>query len=227
MRRRPWLVALAALPVVVLAGVAVAEYWPHDPPPPLPPPRRPVLPDLTMPALADLAAAGIEGSDTQQLFFSASIANLGPGPFIVNAVRGDQRSKWRVSQRFRERDGSTTETATPADMVWGGHGHNHWHVRIGATYRLLSLPDLKIVRVLEKVGYCFFDQTRFDLDIPGAPMAGWPRRGRRASPRGSRPAPRLCRGARWPRSPGRNRGARRPAPSPRSAPRAGWSCPAG
>lgn len=125
-----------------------------------------------MPALADLAAAGIEGSDTQQLFFSASIANLGPGPFIVNAVRGDQRSKWRVSQRFRERDGSTTETATPADMVWGGHGHNHWHVRIGATYRLLSLPDLKIVRVLEKVGYCFFDQTMFDLDLPGAPVAG-------------------------------------------------------
>ena len=61
-------------------------------------------------------------------------------------------------------------------MVWGGHGHNHWHVRIGATYRLLSLPDLKIVRVLEKVGYCFFDQTMFDLDLPGAPVAGGFRR---------------------------------------------------
>lgn len=172
MRRRPWLAVLAALPVLVLAGVAVAQYWPHDPPPPLPPPRQPVLPDLTMPALADLVAAGIEGSDTQQLFFSASIANVGPGPFIVNAVRGDQRGEWRVSQRFHERDGSTTEAETPADMVWGGHGHDHWHVRIGATYRLLSLPGLKVVRVLEKVGYCFFDQTRFDLDLPGAPVAG-------------------------------------------------------
>ena len=172
MRRRPWLGALAALPLLVLAGVAVAQYWPHDPPPPLPPPRQPVLPDLTMPRLVDVLAAGIEDTDDQQLFFSASIANLGPGPFVVNAVRGDQRGGWRVSQRFHERNGPTTEVATRADMVWGGHGHDHWHVQIGATYRLLSLPDLKVVRVLEKVGYCFFDQTRFDLDIPSAPAAG-------------------------------------------------------
>lgn len=129
-----------------------------------------------MPPLQDVLAAAIQGSDERQLFFSASIANLGPGPFIVNAVRGDERGQWRVSQRFRERDGSTSEVATPADMIWGGHGHNHWHVRIGATYRLLTLPSMKTVRVLEKVGYCFFDQARFDLDIPGAPLAeGFPK----------------------------------------------------
>jgi hypothetical protein len=125
-----------------------------------------------MPPLQDVAAAAIEGTNERQLFFSASIANRGPGPFVIDAVRGDERGSWRVSQRFRERDGSTTELATPADMIWGGHGHNHWHVRIGAAYRLLRLPSLKTVRVLEKVGYCFFDQTRFDLDIPGAPVAG-------------------------------------------------------
>ena len=60
-----------------------------------------------MPALADVVAAAIQGTDSQQLFFSASIANLGPGPFIINAVRGDERGRWRVSQRFRERDGAT------------------------------------------------------------------------------------------------------------------------
>jgi hypothetical protein len=163
------LVAFAALPALVLAGVGVAQYWPHDPPPPLPLPRDPVLPDLTMPALADVVAARLEGGDTQQLFFSASIANIGPGTFAIKAVRGDERGAWRVSQLFEERNGTTSERRTPADMVWGGHGHDHWHVQIGATYRLYALPSMRLVGSYEKVGYCFFDQVRFDPTLPNAP----------------------------------------------------------
>lgn len=94
------------------------------------------------------------------MFFTASVGNLGPGRFIVHAVRGDERGSWRVTQRFQERDGSTTELITPAEMVWGGHGHNHWHVHLGASYTLYSLPG-KEVRDLEKVGFCFFDQKPF------------------------------------------------------------------
>ena len=37
--------------------------------------------------------------------FTAAIGNVGRGPFIVHAVRADERGDWRVSQRFRERDG--------------------------------------------------------------------------------------------------------------------------
>ena len=168
MRRILLLVILAALPVLVLTGVAVREYWPHDPPPPLPAARDPLLPDLTMAPLAELVGGVTEKGGVQQILFSASIANRGPGPFMINAVRGDERGQWRVSQRFREPDGSTTETATPADMAWGGHGHDHWHVRIGAAYALYTLPGLRRVRSLEKVGYCFFDQTPLDLDVDGA-----------------------------------------------------------
>lgn len=167
MRRRMVLVLLAGVPLLVLTGFAVNEYWPRDPPPPLPAPRSPVLPDLSMAPLSDLLGSITEEGHTQQIFFSASIANLGPGPFMINAVRGDERGGWRVSQRFRERDGSTTELATPADMAWGGHGHDHWHVRIGAAYALYTLPSMRKVRSLEKVGYCFFDQVPYDLDVDG------------------------------------------------------------
>jgi hypothetical protein len=163
------MVPLLAVPVgAVVVAVAVA-YWPSAPPPPLAAPTSPVLPDLTMPALREFQ--GATGSDTADafVFFTASIANVGAGPFIVHAVRGDERGAWRVSQRFEERDGSLSELETPGSMVWGGHGHDHWHVHVGASYRLYSLPDLVLRRKYEKVGYCFFDQEPFDLDLPGAP----------------------------------------------------------
>ena len=159
--------------MLAFAGWAAVEYWPHDPPPPLAAPRDPVLPDLAMAPLADLVGSITEDDQPQQqLFFSASVANRGPGPFIVNAVRGDERGGWRVSQRFLESDGSETEAKTPADMTWGGHGHNHWHVRIGAAYALYALPGMRKVRKLEKVGYCFFDQKPYDRDLEGAPQLG-------------------------------------------------------
>ena len=167
--RRSLLIALIAVPLLALSGVAAVEYWPHDPPPPLPPPRNPLLPDLTMPKLVELIGASSEDGRSQQLFFSASIANIGPGTFAIKAVRGDERGGWRVSQLFRERDGSRSELKTPADMVWGGHGHTHWHVQIGATYRLYALPAMRLVGSYEKVGYCFFDQVRFDPSLPNAP----------------------------------------------------------
>ena len=49
-------------------------------------------------------------------------------------------------------------------MVWGGHGHNHWHVHLGASYELRNAAG-EVVRKYEKVGYCFFDQLR----LPAAP----------------------------------------------------------
>lgn len=167
-RTRVLLAALVAIPVVALSIWGVAEYWPKDPPPPLAEPRRPRLPDLTMPALIELVGAVEQKGDEQQLFFTASIANVGPGPFIVHAVRGDERGAWRISQRFREPDGTTTEAISPGTVVWGGHGHEHWHVQLGASYEIRS-PEGDVLRRHEKVGYCFFDQKPLDLSLAAAP----------------------------------------------------------
>ena len=75
-----------------------------------------------------------------------------------------------MGQRFREADGSTSEETTPADMQWGGHGHDHWHVKLGATYRLDRVGgDSADERRFRKQGFCFFDQRPYELSLPGAP----------------------------------------------------------
>jgi hypothetical protein len=91
----------------------------------------------------------------------------------VPATRKGGGKHWLVTQLFREHDGGTTERVTPADLVWGGHGHNHWHVRLGASYALFRLrdgdPTRNPLRRLRKAGFCFFDQRAFRLSIPTAP----------------------------------------------------------
>jgi lysyl oxidase len=146
---------LVAVGIGVWAGIT---FWPRHLPPPLPEPRQPILPNLSMPPLTEFYAGTGESTEHPYLYFTATIQNRGRGPFAVHAVRTGSRGAWRVSQRFREEDGSTSEHVVPdAQLVWGGHGHNHWHVRLGASYELLS-PAGNVVREYSKVGFCFFDQ---------------------------------------------------------------------
>jgi len=148
---------------------AASSHGAADLPPPLQAPRQPVLPDLTISALNELYAGTGDDTGHAYLFFTAAVANVGRGPFVVHAVRVDTSGSWRVSQRFRESDGSESEHVVDgAGLVWGGHGHNHWHVHLGASYELLS-PAGDVLRSYEKVGFCFFDQLRLD------PAAGPPR----------------------------------------------------
>lgn len=169
MKRAVIVGALVTIPLVAIGVYAFVEYWPSEPPPLLAAPHEPRLPDLTMPALVEFNS-GVDESGKQSVFFTATIANVGEGPFIVHAARGDERGGWRVSQRFLETDGSTSERVTPGTMVFGGHGHNHWHVRLGATYQLRT-PAGKLLRQYEKVGYCFFDQVPLEPRLPDAPKA--------------------------------------------------------
>ena len=110
-----------------------------------------------MSPLRDISAVQIEGGGAY-VQFTAAVANVGVGAFIVHAVRADRRGSWRVSQRFREPDGSTSEALTEGDVVWGGHGHDHWHVHLGASYWLTRPDSTDVLRSYDKVGFCFFDQ---------------------------------------------------------------------
>ena len=121
-----------------------------------------------MSPLTDVTS-GVAPDGKQYLSFTAAIGNVGPGPFIVHAVRGDQRGSWRVSQRFRERDAPTSEVVTPGTMVFGGHGHDHWHVQLGASYWLTRTGSNEVLRRYSKVGYCFFDQVRLRVQPADAP----------------------------------------------------------
>ena len=152
MSRRAAILVLAAAVPLVAAAVAIAiAYWPESTPAGLSAPVRPILPDLAMSPLTDVTS-GVAPGGRQYLSFTAAIGNVGPGPFIVHAVRGDQRGSWRVSQRFRERDAPTSEVVTPGTMVFGGHGHDHWHVQLGASYWLTRTGSKEVLRRYSKVG---------------------------------------------------------------------------
>lgn len=122
-------------------------------------PRDPVLPDLRMPRLSELIVGKSQSGTNFGLLFTASIANTGPGTFVLRAVAADS-DHWRVTQRFRERNGRLSEIPIPGRLVFGGHGHDHWHIQLGATYELRRLPGGRVVRRYAKVGYCFFDQVQ-------------------------------------------------------------------
>jgi hypothetical protein len=166
-RRRPavrrWIGASVA--AVVCAGVVV---WAAESrrganlPAPLAAPQEPLLPNLQAAPPDELQAGTGDDTGEAYIFFTATIANVGRGPFLVHAVRAGDSSNWRVSQRFHEARGSVSERIVPgAELVWGGHGHNHWHVHLGASYQLRSRSG-KLVREYAKVGFCFFDQLPLD-----------------------------------------------------------------
>ena len=170
---RRLLLALAGVPIVALIGVLAWSFL-RTPPLPelLPAPVSPLLPDLAMSPLTDISAVRVEGGGNY-VQFTAAVANVGVGAFIVHAVRGDQRGAWRVSQRFQEPDGSTSETVTKGDVVWGGHGHDHWHVHLGASYWITRPGSTAPLRRYDKVGFCFFDQrplTRQPSTAPARPQ---------------------------------------------------------
>jgi hypothetical protein len=53
-------------------------------------------------------------------------------------------------------------------MYWSGDGHNHMHVRDLQEYVLVSQNGL-VRRYGEKHGFCFWDNYRYNLSLPGAP----------------------------------------------------------
>lgn len=168
MRSRRLLIVLAALPILaVFAIFGYREYGPAGSlAAPLPPPREPALPDLTMPRLADVRAE-FDKTGRDYISFTAAIANIGSGPLLVHAERPARSDEWRVTQRFDEPDGQT-ERVTPGSVVWGGHGHNHWHVKLGASYLLSQTGRSTPERRLQKQGFCFFDQVRLKMTLPRA-----------------------------------------------------------
>lgn len=159
MSRRHWASAAA----VVLSGALIAPAQAVADPTAQPA-------DLGMAHLTDLTVA-TTADGTEQLRFSAMIVNVGSGPFELVASRPDTSSSWTVSQRISQSDGSTSDIVTSADMVYGGDGHSHWHVRDLESYDLLRLDNGVKVGTGSKSGFCFFDTDPYALSLPGAPSS--------------------------------------------------------
>jgi hypothetical protein len=129
----------------------------------------PVLPDLGMARLSDLTVTTTT-TGRQQLRFSATVVNVGAGPFLVVASRTSASSDFAVSQRIRQSTGSPVDSPVPATLVFAGDGHAHWHVRDLETYTLHRLDTGATTGYGAKGGYCFMDTTAYRLSLPGAPQ---------------------------------------------------------
>jgi hypothetical protein len=146
-----------------LALVAVACV------PPKPPAGTP-LPDLAMPQIGGLAVSN-PGGGVHALRFDATVVNIGDADFRISAARPDTASAWKVSQSLPNSQGGLTAYETTAGYVYGGDGHNHWHLRNLLTYKLYALPDVTFLRQSLKSGFCFFDTTPWNLSLPRAPQS--------------------------------------------------------
>ena len=136
----------------------------------VPSPRTPVYPDLISVPLSDFLVGTEERTAVEQLRFTSTIANIGPGTLRIDGRRTDGSDQgWTVVQWLDEPDGQPSGRITGANLVFGGHGHEHWHLKFGASYRLQAVDEANEVASQTKAGFCFFDQIRVDPEVAGAP----------------------------------------------------------
>ena len=73
--------------------------------------------------------------------FSSVLVNIGEGDFGLRATRDTQNGDWHVEQLIPHVRQAPRWWATPAQFVWGGDGHEHWHVKRVAINRLHRLDE--------------------------------------------------------------------------------------
>jgi Lysyl oxidase/S-layer homology domain len=154
---RRLLTALAA--VVVAAGTLAAPGRTEA--------ATTLYPDLRMAKVSEFHI--VRTSEGRRLLrFTATMLNLGKGPFEVRANRASTSAAWNVDQAMRTDAGTTVRRDTTATMQYGGDGHGHWHVtRMVDTDLWSSGANAHGA----KIGFCFFDTTAWDLSLAGAPRS--------------------------------------------------------
>lgn len=169
-RWRIGLIVAVAVAAVAIASVLVVLRVSGPPPAPLAAPVDPHYPDMGMAPLSSLLI-GRDESGRVFLRFSATLVNVGSGPLLVAAHRPFPfTEEWAVVQRIEDGAGGYSERPMAARLVFGGDGHDHWHV-VGAEAHQLETLDGKIVGGLVKSGFCYFDNVNYRTTLAGAPAA--------------------------------------------------------
>ena len=138
-----------------------------DPPPPPPtsygpPVGHPVLPDLVPQPPKALHTKQVDGR--WQVEFSSIIVNTGEGEFVLHANRDN--GQWHLFQDVPYSTSGAKVVPIPSKLIWGGDGHNHWHVeRVAINWMVPVGPDGKpepgaTPLVDSKVGFCMYDFDR-------------------------------------------------------------------
>jgi Lysyl oxidase len=128
-----------------------------------PPKGVAVLPDLVPEPPIDLQTKH-EPSGKWSMRFSSTLVNVGEGDFILHGDR--TTDQWNLEQQIAYSEGGSELRPTDAEIVWGGDGHNHWHVKRVATYRIEPVDEAGNPvagaegRSDTKIGFCFFDSHK-------------------------------------------------------------------
>ena len=125
------------------------------------------LPDLQMAKLTDFRIVTTAGGQ-RLLRFTAIMLNLGAGALEITSSRPNVSSPWDVDQVIYDDAGGSRTIETDAALNYAGDGHSHWHVTKIVDHDMWSTS-----RTLHgsKVGFCFFDTTLWDPDLPNSPAS--------------------------------------------------------
>lgn len=134
------------------------------------------LPDLRTRTLTDFSIQNASNGE-KRLRFTTRIANAGPGRFEVLMNRPNtDTAQMTVRQRIWHTDGTShTIQVSGTHGFYAGDGHDHWHV-----YKLQDFGIYKInadgttgtrAGSGAKTGFCFSDNTVYNLTLPGAPQS--------------------------------------------------------
>jgi hypothetical protein len=123
-------------------------------------------PDLGMARLHSFRITNQYGM--RLLRFGTDVVNVGVGKFEVYGS-GSASAEWGPVQRIFRDDGTYRTKSVPTTMFYAGDGHDHRHVKDLLKMELTSLSGGTEVRRVAKIGYCFYDNVRYRLSLPGAP----------------------------------------------------------
>jgi hypothetical protein len=130
----------------------------------------PLVPDLGMAQLSTVKIDTTTMPGHRLLRYTAVLVNVGAGPFELIGSRPDtSTTDMSVVQRIYDSSGSHSDLPVSTTMFYAGDGHTHWHTRDIEGGTLVRLDNGKKVGTLAKHGFCFFDNVKYRLTLPGAP----------------------------------------------------------
>jgi hypothetical protein len=120
---------------------------------------EPVLPDFMPVPPADIHTK--LAGDSWTVEFSSTLVNVGKGDFHATAERL-ANGPWTVMQDVEYDGGGADHVVIPAEPVWAGDGHEHWHLKRVVEYHLVphdpdGRPEPGPGLTDHKIGFCIYD----------------------------------------------------------------------
>jgi hypothetical protein len=94
--------------------------------------------------------------------------NGGAGAFELRSTRPNTATPWDINQVIFNDAAGSRQVDAVSTMSYGGDGHGHWHID-----RVVDSDLFSSVRTVHgsKIGFCFFDTTRWAPALPGSPSS--------------------------------------------------------